>query len=193
MIHIIRHGKTVANEKKLYCGQTNLPLSEQGILDILEYKKRELYPGVVDVFFTSGMLRAEETMQLIYGQVASEVLPQLAEFNFGSFEMKSYDNLKRQPGYQDWINDEVGDVRCPGGECKLGFTQRVLEGFDALLCIYRQQEAGSALLLSHGGVIVCLMEHLFPKTRNFYEWQPGPGRGYTLSYSEGGKWQWKDL
>ena len=29
-IYLIRHGKTEANEKHLYCGSTDLPLSEAG-------------------------------------------------------------------------------------------------------------------------------------------------------------------
>ena len=29
-VYLIRHGKTEANEKRLYCGRTDLPLSEQG-------------------------------------------------------------------------------------------------------------------------------------------------------------------
>lgn len=29
-IYLIRHGKTEANEKRLYCGITDLPLSEAG-------------------------------------------------------------------------------------------------------------------------------------------------------------------
>ena len=29
-IYLIRHGKTEANEKHLYCGSTDLPLSEKG-------------------------------------------------------------------------------------------------------------------------------------------------------------------
>ena len=29
-IYLIRHGKTEANERRLYCGSTDLPLSRQG-------------------------------------------------------------------------------------------------------------------------------------------------------------------
>ena len=29
-VYLIRHGKTEANEKRLYCGSTDLPLSEKG-------------------------------------------------------------------------------------------------------------------------------------------------------------------
>ena len=35
---LIRHGKTEANEKHLYCGSTDLPLSEGGKSELTERK-----------------------------------------------------------------------------------------------------------------------------------------------------------
>ena len=56
-IYLIRHGKTEANEKHLYCGSTDLPLSETG--------KEELCKLKYDIknvrFLTSGMSRTNET------------------------------------------------------------------------------------------------------------------------------------
>jgi len=37
-IYLIRHGKTTANEKHLYCGSTDLPLSENGIKELRQIK-----------------------------------------------------------------------------------------------------------------------------------------------------------
>ena len=33
IIYLIRHGKTEANERHLYCGSTDLPLSDAGIAE----------------------------------------------------------------------------------------------------------------------------------------------------------------
>jgi alpha-ribazole phosphatase len=57
-VYLIRHGKTLANEKRLYCGSTDLPLSEKG---------REELNGIhYDIknarFLTSGMKRTHETL-----------------------------------------------------------------------------------------------------------------------------------
>ena len=178
-IHIIRHGKTAANEKRLYCGHTDLPLSEGGIA---QFATRG-YPQNIDLFFTSGLLRTVQTIECIYGPVPMQAITELAEFNFGQFEMKSYEDLKDRSDYQAWITDETGLVPCPGGECKQEFMRRVLAGYDMLL--EKSKQTRAVLLATHGGVIACLMEHLFPGRRNFYEWQPPPGGGYTLSYSKG--------
>lgn len=180
-IHILRHGKTMANEKRLYCGHTDLPLSESGIAQLKSMKHAET--STIDLFFTSGLLRTVQTVECIYGPVPTQAIPQLAEFNFGQFEMHSYEDLKDRPDYQAWITDETGLVSCPGGENKQEFMKRVLTGYGILL--EKSQQSQAVLLVTHGGVIASIMDYLFPGGRNFYEWQPEPGRGYTLTYEHG--------
>lgn len=182
---------TFASEKKLYCGQSDLPLSEQGAASLLELKQQGIYPKSADMFFTSGLLRAENTLELLYGPVHRQVLLQLAEYKFGIFEMKSYEELKKQAEYQAWIADETGLVTCPGGESRQEFTHRVLAGFGVLTEKTRQNE--TTLAVCHGGVIVAIMEHLFPSTRRFYEWQPEPGRGYSITYAPEEPYSWSNI
>jgi alpha-ribazole phosphatase len=179
-IHLIRHGKTYANEKRLYCGSTDLPLSEEGEKEIAQLKLQGIYPEA-DLYFTSGLLRCEQTLDIIYGEVKREAAPELAEFGFGAFELKSYEQLKEEQAYQAWITDQTGDYRCPGGESKNQFERRVIGGFEDILKKLRQKGGNfSAFTVCHGGAIAAVMEYLFPGIKNFYEWQPGPGRGYTL-------------
>ena len=179
-LHLIRHGKTLANEQRLYCGQTDLPLSENGAAEIALMKSQGIYPAAADIFFTSGLLRTGQTIDIIYGEVRRKAVPDIAEFKFGVFEMKSYEELKGQEDYQEWITDETGGYECPGGESKNQFERRVIAGFNYILSTVRQDKLSSAFVSCHGGTIACIMEHLFPNTQNFYEWQPKPGHGYTL-------------
>jgi len=180
-IHMIRHGKTAANEQRLYCGATDLPLSSGGIAELAELKRQGIYPKRVDLFFTSGLARAEQTLDLLYGRAQRIALPKLAEFNFGAFEMQSHEALKERGDYQAWISDESGALPCPGGESRQAFARRVAEGYGLLL--EHMQDGKDLFVVSHGGAIACIMEHLFPDTRNFYEWQPKPGRGHALVYA----------
>jgi len=178
-IHLIRHGLTYANENKLYCGGTDLELSEKGIKEIANLKAQDIYPNNPDLFFTSGFRRSIQTLECIYGKVSHKAISELSEYNFGQFEMQSYKDLKHEPAYQAWINDEKGAVTCPGGESRQQFIKRVLFGYNLLL-----NEPESLLLVSHGGVIAYIMDYLFPDTHHFYEWQPRPGRGFTLVYNQ---------
>ena len=64
-VYLIRHGMTEANEKHLYCGSTDLPLSEAGIAAL-----RELHYDIQNArFLTSGMRRTEQTLELLFGSV----------------------------------------------------------------------------------------------------------------------------
>jgi alpha-ribazole phosphatase len=183
-IHLIRHGETAANEKKLYCGRTDLPLTVKGIEEIAALKKQGVYPPPADMFFTSGLLRTEQTLEVIYGNVDRERVPGVAEFDFGLFEMKAYDELKDLEEYRIWAEDKTGDVECPGGESKNRFAGRVIESCAFIAETVLQAGSASATVLCHGGVIACIMEHYCPNKKTYYEWLPRPGRGYSLNYTE---------
>ena len=179
-IHLIRHGKTIANERRLYCGHSDLPLSDKGRAELAKLKSLGIYPSYADFYYTSGLLRAEETLSLLYGEVDRKSLPNFREFDFGRFEMHSHEELDSDPDYQAWIADNTNLVRTPGGENKIDFLERVVDGYKNL-----ENMPGIKLVICHGGVIASLMEFLFPKRKNFYEWQPKPGRGFTINYTSG--------
>ena len=184
-LHLVRHGKTMANEQRLYCGQTDLTLSPDGAAEITLLKSQGVYPPIPDLLFSSGLLRTEQTINIIYGSVFRKALPDLAEYHFGEFEMHSYEELKGRDEYQFWITDETGTVPCPCGESKKQFEKRVVAGYHHVVSEVLLAGCSSAFVVCHGGTIACLMEYLQPNTKGFYEWQPAPGRGYTLDYANG--------
>lgn len=180
-LYLLRHSLTEANERRLYCGWTDLPLSAAGVGLALEARDARPLPRF-DRCATSGLVRADETLRLLAGRDPDAVLPDLREMHFGSFEMLGYDDLKRDPDYLRWIDDGTGDVTCPGGESRSQFAERVLRGGRALLSLPGER----ALAVLHGGAIVALMCAWFPaEARGFYDWQPAPCRGYRVCI-EGG-------
>ena len=168
-IYLIRHGKTEANEKHLYCGSTDLPLSDAGRAEL-----KELHYDIRNVrFLTSGMKRTEETLKILFGDVPYEVEPRFREVDFGVFEMHSYDRLKDTPEYQDWLTGDNETNVPPNGESGAQMKVRVLEAFFAI-----NQDT---CVITHGGVIAAIMEKLFPdEGKNRYQWQPKNGRGYAV-------------
>ena len=168
-VYLIRHGKTEANEKWLYCGSTDLPLSETG--------RKELTQNCYDIknvrFLTSGMKRTNETLKILFGDVPYAEEARFREVDFGTFEMHSYEQLKDMPDYQAWCSGDNEANIPPEGESGIQMKQRVLEAFLEI--------KEDTVLICHGGVIAAIMAHLFPdenKTR--YEWQPKNGHGYQL-------------
>ena len=174
---LLRHGVTEANEKRLYCGSTDIGLSEAGKAALLQRKKETACPDITDIrIITSGLKRCEETLALLYGDVPHDTDASFREMDFGAFEMRSYEELKDDPDYQAWIAGENETNLAPGGESGVIMTARVLAGLDRLLA-----ENRDTLLVTHGGVIAAIMAHLFPaENKNRYEWQPAPGGGYVI-------------
>lgn len=174
-IYLIRHGKTEANEKRLYCGSTDLPLSAVGVeeLKTLRYEIRNAR------FLTSGMKRTEQTLEVLFGAVAHSADSRLREVDFGLFEMRSYDELKDDPDYQAWIcGDNEANIP-PGGESGQQMRRRVLAAFAQ---VRRSQQ--DTVIVTHGGVIAAIMAELFPaENKHRYQWQPGNGCGYAINGS----------
>ena len=166
-IYLIRHGKTEANEKQLYCGSTDLPLS-----DASKDELQRIHYDIKNVrFLTSGMKRTNETLQILFGNVPFEVEPRFREVDFGIFEMHSYEELKDIPEYQTWCTGDNEANVPPQGESGMQMRQRVLEAFS--------QIKEDTCIITHGGVIAAIMEHLFPNEgKNRYQWQPKNGCGY---------------
>ena len=85
---LIRHGRTEANEKHLYCGRTDIDLAGKGIAELEEMKNARIYPDVSDMrIVTSGKKRCEETLALLFGAMAHETDPDFCEMDFVVFEM----------------------------------------------------------------------------------------------------------
>ena len=162
MIYLIRHGQTEANIKHIYCGSTDLELSEAGVGKLHE---RRAVAGIAELrarltesligdaadrnltFITSGMKRTEQTLELLFGDaialgawtaetfnssVEHTVEPRFREIDFGLFEMRSYYDLKDTPEYQEWISGDNESNVCPGGESGRQMEARVMEAFDEL-------------------------------------------------------------
>ncbi|MBQ7916170.1 MAG: histidine phosphatase family protein [Firmicutes bacterium] len=168
-IYLIRHGKTEANERHLYCGSTDLPLSPAGIAEL-----QTLHYSLQNVrFITSGMKRTEQTLDILFGPVPHTQDVRLREVDFGIFEMHSYEDLKDTPAYQAWITGDNEANIPPDGESGNQMTHRVLEAF--------AQIPDNTVVITHGGVIAAIMAHLFPEeNKNRYQWQPRPGNGYEI-------------
>lgn len=180
-ILLLRHSLTEANEKWLYCGSTDLPLSPAGVTHAAERAKAWNYRAEdFGVFFTSGMRRTDETLRLLFGEVQFTPIPALRELDFGDFEMYSYEQLQNRSDYQRWITGNNYKNRCPHGESAEDMEARCLPAFAALL------GHESAVVVSHGGVIAAIMAHYFPQEeKNRYAWQPGPAEGYLLTLDNG--------
>ena len=207
-IHIIRHGITAGNLKNLMYSNTDLPLLRMGVEQIAELAALNAYPVPENAaYYTSGLLRTEQTLMLIYGEVEHETIWDLREMEFGKYENRTYEELNNDPEYVAWMSDETGEVPIPGGESINGFKRRVISGFEVVLAEHfaREDEAASkeekveteaaseeesgrieSVVICHGGPISAIMEYCFPDEKeHMFRWMPDPGHGYTIEYEDG--------
>ena len=171
-VYLIRHGKTEANEKWLYCGSTDLPLSEKGREEL-----RRIHYDIKNVrFLTSGMKRTNETLHILFGDAPYEEDSKFREVDFGIFEMHNYEELKDRPEYQAWLTGDNDANIPPNGESGLQMKERVLNAFSEI--------KEDTCIITHGGCIAAIMEHLFPNEgKNRYQWQPKNGHGWIVNGS----------
>lgn len=194
-ICLIRHGITEGNQRRLYYGHSDIPLAEEGVAELEAQAAAGLYPDSESaVFYTSGLLRTEQTLKIIYGDRPHKALPEFMEINFGRFEMLSYEDLKDRDDYQAWISSDMTKVGPPDGESTDEFYTRVADGFKEflkthelqVLSMRHKQEDALSVVVCHGGTISVILESLYPGEKdNFYQWIPDPGHGYVLTLEDG--------
>ena len=187
-IFLFRHGMTDANEKKIYCGKSDVPLSEKG-REALK-KKAGASPDISFCrIYTSGLKRSSESLEILYPNLAKSSVEEkdFQEIDFGDFEMKSYDELKENPEYQKWVQNEADrtdgekENPCPNGESWARMKSRAISALERILA-----NECSVAIFSHGGIISAIMEHFFPNERKFlYDWQPDFGEGYKIRIEKG--------
>ncbi|MBE6764233.1 MAG: histidine phosphatase family protein [Ruminococcaceae bacterium] len=177
-IHLIRHGMTEANEKHLYIGgRTDLPLSPEGLADLIEKKKVFEYPTGAR-YFTGPLKRCRQTLEVLYPGCKAEIVEGLTECDFGEWDGKSLDVLKQTPAFSRWLSGE--DPVMPGGEHPEKFQERVANSFEAVVRELMSKGQTEAVICTHGGVIMLIMAMYGLPRAPMNEWATDTACGFTL-------------
>ena len=177
-LFLIRHSITTGNERRWYYGSIDLPLSEAGRALCRSLKGSFALPEGTS-FATSGMLRAEETLQLLFGDVAHEQFPGLSEMCMGRFEKHTYEELRDDEDFQRWCEDDSFVI--PGGESNLDYAQRVESSLRDVIATH----SGSLFIVCHGGTIRRAMCFLFPDSgKSFWDWKTDACHGYAVHFED---------
>jgi broad specificity phosphatase PhoE len=110
VIHLARHGETAWSLSGQHTGRTDLPLTERGERAARALGER-LRGRKFTRIFTSPLQRAVRTCELAGFGSASEIDPDLAEWDYGEYEGRRTAEIHAErPG---WLLFRDG---CPGGE-----------------------------------------------------------------------------
>lgn len=179
-LHLIRHGLTEGNLRGLYLGSgTDLPLCGEGRAQLAELKERFEYPQV-DTVFSSPMLRAVETANILFPNAAHQfTVKDLREAGFGVFEGRPVKELVRDPDFEKWITPGSGFVP-EGAEPTQEFHRRCAETLLRLFEYMIRMDVTEAACVTHGGVIMSMLSQRALPSRRPEQWMADPGCGYTV-------------
>lgn len=158
-LYLVRHGQSVGNEKKLFFGYSDHPLTELGRRQAEEAAAKLREDAVI---FTrccaSDLSRAWETAQVCLQDtsVVAESCPALREQNMGEFEDLSWEQAQQSHGdlvmklVTDWFH-----VSPPNGECAADMEHRVGVCVDEII-----QRGENTLIVAHNGSLSLVLTHL---------------------------------
>ncbi len=176
-IHLIRHGLTEANEKGLYIGLTDLPLSPLGLRDLLTKKEQARYPKATR-FYVSPLCRCRQTLEVLYPHCNATVVEGLAECDFGDWDGRSVEELQTDEGFCRWIAGEQNTI--PDGEDTEAFQKRVMETFESIVQDVMRSGDSDTVICTHGGVIMLIMAAYALPRADVSAWGTESGCGFTL-------------
>ena len=152
-IWLIRHGMTRLGEEKRYQGRLDDGLSEAGKGALLraDFRSKRVY--------VSPALRARETAEILFPEAEQLLCPELREMDFGSFEGRGWWEMEEDDAYRAWVDGGCRG-RCPGGEDKAEFAERVNRCFEQILRTETEkpEPEENLVIVAHGGTQMTLLE-----------------------------------
>lgn len=177
-IHFIRHGMTAEDNKGKYIGITDIPLSKDGIDNLKKYDSLYKYPGT-PILYTSPLLRCVQTCNILYPKIKPQVIQGLSECSFGDWEGKTAAELKVNPLFTQWLANSK-NITPPNGENGVDFTRRICRTFEKIVDDLINSGETTAVIVTHGGVIMTLMSIYGLPQAESYRWQMDNGFGYSM-------------
>lgn len=156
-LYLIRHGETDWNKVRKMQGQTDIPLNEFG-----KHLARETAPALAevpfDLVYTSPLVRAKETAQLVLGSKSCPVIEddRIMEINFGVYEglccSKEGWNIP-DPEFEYFFSAPDKFQAPEGGEDFNQFQARIKDFYEELVEQYGDTD--KQFLISTHGATLC--------------------------------------
>ncbi|WP_209122537.1 histidine phosphatase family protein [Alkalihalobacillus sp. BA299] len=178
VVTLLRHGLTDYNEEKKYLGWADIPLNEKGRERLYFLKQNYIYPKA-DLVVSSNLIRCVTTAEILYPNHFVKKDSSLREIHFGDWEGQTYEQLKGDPLYREWLNNPY-EVVPPNGEAFLHFRSRILESWNNIVTDAIDHSVSQLVVVSHGGPIRFILSYYASIKKDFWEWNVAYGQGYSL-------------
>lgn len=155
-IFLVRHGETTGDLEDRYGGNYDDHLTPHGKTQLQETANR-LADKNIEIIFTSNLIRAKESAEIIQTQVSCdvEIIDGIQERNYGV--LAGLTKVEAKELYPEVVvahkNPENTD---PEGESFINFQNRTLEAFKGIFL----KEYSTVVVVSHGGPLKQILKHL---------------------------------
>lgn len=179
---LIRHGETDYNLNRRYCGFSNPPLNVSGVAQAKSLA-RQLKGFDITTVYSSDLLRAAQTAEILFSGHQIKTMPDFREFNFGVFEGLNYAEIteKYPELYHNWLVNPL-NVSIPKGEKFADFRNRVDSVLSLLISLNRNKVI--ALVTHSGPIRLILCKVLGYEFERFWEFNYGNAAFSIIDYPE---------
>lgn len=154
---LLRHGESEANEKHIFAGWTDIPLTARGHeqAEVAAAYLTEHYP--INRVYTSDLKRAAQTAEHTAAKLGIIPIPDksLREIYGGLWEKCYFDDIaeKYPDDFLIWRHD-IGNARCTGGE---SFSEVQARTLAAIRRIAQDNPGQTVLVATHATVVRSLV------------------------------------
>ena len=163
---LIRHGQSEWNEKNLFTGWKNPPLTEKGIKEA-ELAGEKIKNLNIDFshYFTSALVRAQETGEIILSKLEAENIIKTKSQNLNERDYGDLAGLNKDDARARWGEKQVHiwrrsyDIPPPGGESLKDTAARVIPYFNEII-VPHLKNGQDVLVAAHGNSLRALVMKL---------------------------------
>lgn len=188
-IYLVRHGETLWNKEKKYLGHCDLGILPQSY-ETLQPLRDQLDDVDVQLAFSSDLKRCRETALFLKPSLNFGYDSRLRELDFGEFEGQTYEDLKENPTYCQWL-EHWESLSPPQGESGEQFKARIEQFIHDLeqSLLSSAVEHTNVLIVTHGGIIRALYR-MWTGVATFWEITVPHGTGLQFDLAYDGQ-QWR--
>ena len=172
LLVLVRHGESDWNKKNLFTGWRDIDLTEQGIKEAREAGRKLKAQGLkFDVAFTSALVRAQRTLDLILEEMGQSSLPVVKDLALNERDYGDLSGLNKDDARKKWGEEQVHiwrrsyDIAPPGGESLKDTLARTLPYYVTEI-LPRVLRGERVLVAAHGNslrALVMVLEKLSPE------------------------------
>jgi 2,3-bisphosphoglycerate-dependent phosphoglycerate mutase len=172
LLVLVRHGQSDWNLKNLFTGWRDIDLTEQGIAEARAAGRKLKAQGIkFDIGFTSALVRAQRTLDLILEEMGQSKIPLVRDLALNERDYGDLSGLNKDDARKKWGDEQVHvwrrsyDVAPPGGESLKDTAARVLPYYIQEI-LPRVMRGEHVIVSAHGNslrALVMVLDRLSPE------------------------------